>query len=320
MVIADYAGGETIPNINVDLCGARLKNPTIIASGILGVTGASMCYCAQNGAGAITTKSVSLKPRAGHANPTIITFETGMLNAVGLSNPGIDYESHEVEYAIQHAGVPIIASVFGNSVDEFVELVKRMSELKPKPALIELDISCPNVHDEFGLQFACSATSAAEVTRAAKKVASVPLAIKLAPNVPSIAQIAREVEKAGADALTVINTIPGMVIDIKSRRPVLHNRSGGVSGPALKAVAVKCVYEAYEAVKIPIIGTGGITYGKDVVEMIMAGATTLGIGSAIYYRGVDVFQKVTAELRGFMEQEGYGSLKEMRGVAHEQRQ
>lgn len=303
-------------NTHINLCGTDLQNPTILASGILGVSGASLCYCAQQGAGAVTTKSVSMKPRPGHANPTIITFTTGMLNAVGLSNPGVEEEQHEIMYAIKNAGVPVIASIFGNSVEEFAELARRMNNLSPKPAMIELDISCPNVHDEYGLQFASSAASAAEVTRAVKEVSKIPILIKLAPNVPSIMRIAQEVEKAGADALTVINTMPGMVIDIKSRRPVLHNRSGGISGPALKPIALKCVYDVYESVKIPIIGTGGVTDGKDAAEMIMAGATAIGIGSGVYYRGIGIFRKVAAELQEIMEKESYQTLKQMRGVAH----
>lgn len=185
-----------------------------------------------------------------------------------------------------------------------------------RPHLIELNISCPNVRDEFGTPFAASPRDAAAVTAAVKAVVDIPISVKLAPNVPDIGRIAAAVVAAGADAITAINTMPGMVIDAAAGRPVLSNRVGGVSGPALKPIALRCVYEIARVVQVPIIGTGGVTTGRDAAEMIMAGATAVGVGSAVWTRGVPVLGEIASELAAFMGAEGYETLEEMRGLAH----
>ena len=188
-----------------------------------------------------------------------------------------------------------------------------MSSLKP--AMIEVDISCP--HLDYGKPYYADAELIAKVTKIVKKNAGkIPVSIKLSPNVYDIKEIAHAAEKAGADAITAINTVTGMVIDITARKPILANKIGGVSGPALKPIAVRCVYEIYETVKIPIIGTGGVTYGKDAVEMIMAGATAVGIGSGVYYRGIGIFKKVCNEMASWMKKNKVKSLEEIRGKAH----
>ena len=174
------------------------------------------------------------------------------------------------------------------------------------------------MQDEFGKPFATDPELASEVTRIVKKNSGVPVIVKLSPNVGNIKEIAQAVEKAGAAIINAINTAgPGMVIDIRTAKPVLANKAGGMSGPAIRPIAVRCVYDIYEAVKVPIIGTGGVTYGKDAVEMIMAGASAVGIGTAVYYRGLDVFKKVAGEIEEFMEKEGYARIKDMAGIAHE---
>lgn len=300
--------------LSTRLCGVRLENPTVLASGILGVTASSLARVARAGAGAVTMKSIGLEPRSGHDNPTMVEVSGGYLNAMGLPTPGVDESLKEMTQYRVLSKVPIIASFYGADAEGFAEVAGR---LDGKADLLEANISCPNVGHEFGHPFAASPESAAEVVKRVKKAAKTPLLVKLSPNVPSIAEVARAVEKAGADGITAINTIgPGMVIDLKTRKPVLANRAGGLSGPAAKPVMVRCVYDIYEAVKIPILAVGGVTTGEDAAEAIMAGARAVGIGTGIKYRGIGIFDFVKRELRAFMEKEGFKKLKYMVGVAH----
>ncbi len=301
-------------DVSTKILNVKLANPTILASGIMGVSGASCCFAAKNGAGAVIPKSIGPREREGHNNPILVEFKGGFLNAVGLPNAGIDNSLGEIEFAMKKAGVPVIPSIFGGTKEEFGMVAEKMATLKPQ--LIEVNLSCPNTASDLGEAFALSAADAADVIRIVKNKTKVPIIAKLAPNVPSIKRIARAVEEAGADAISAINTMPGMVIDVKTAKPVLHNQQGGVSGHAIKPIAVNCIYDIYEAVKIPIIGIGGVTTGEDAVEMIMAGAVAVEIGTAIYYRGIDVFRKVSDEVRLFMEQNGYSTIKEMAGLAH----
>lgn len=304
-------------DISAKLCRVKLGNPTVLASGIMGVTGASLCFAAENGAGAVTIKSIGPEERKGHPAPVVFEWDKGLINAMGLSTPGVEEAVHELAAAVERSSSPVIASIFAPTVKKFGEVAKAVSKVKPH--LIEANISCPNVEAEFGKPFATDPNVSSQVTRIVKKNSKkIPVIMKLSPNVPNIKVIAKAVEKAGADAVCAINTLgPGMVIDIKTGKPILSNKVGGLSGPAVKPVAVRCVYDIYDAVKIPIIGTGGITYGKDAVEMIMAGATAVGIGSGVHYRGIDVFKKVSEEIIDFMEKEGYNKLKDFRGIAHE---
>lgn len=306
--------------VNVDIstkvCGVKLGNPTILASGIMGVTGSSLCFAAGNGAGAVTTKSICIEERKGHPAPILLEWEKGLINAVGLSSPGIQSSLEELGYAVKNCKSPVIASIFAPTAKQFGEVARQVS--KAKPQLVEVNISCPNVEAEFGKPFAADPKTAAAVTRIVKRNSKTPIIVKLSPNVSNIKIVAKAVEKAGADAICAINTVgPGMLIDIRTGKPLLANKCGGLSGPAIKPIAVRCIYDIYEAVKIPIIGTGGVTYGKDAVELIMAGAAAVGIGSSVHYRGIDVFRKVSNEIEDFMFREGYKNIKEFRGVAHE---
>ena len=303
-------------DITTRILNVKLRNPTILASGIVGISGAACCYAAKNGAGAIVPKSIGPREREGHNNPILVEFKGGFLNAVGLPNAGIDNSLGEIEFAMKNSGVPVIPSIFGGTKEEFGIVAEKMSALKPQ--LIEVNLSCPNTASDFGEAFALSEKAAGDVIRIVKEKTKVPVIAKLGPNVPSIRRIAKAVEEAGADAIAAINTMPGMVIDVKTAKPILHNMQGGVSGHALKPIAVNCIYDIYEAVKIPIIGIGGVTTGEDAVEMIMAGAVAVEIGTAIYYRGIDVFRKVSDEIKQFMEQNGYSTIKGMVGVAHEE--
>ncbi len=301
--------------LHTKLCSVRLENPTVLASGILGVSGASLANVASHGAGAVTSKSVSIDERKGHPCPIVATFDAGMINAVGLSNPGVDKIIEELKFFKENSDAPLIASIFASKTKDFGVCAKKISLAKPD--LIEANISCPNVEAEFGKMFAADVKMAGAVTKIVKKNTKIPVFIKLSPNVPNIGMIAKAVEKAGADGITAINTAgPGMVINIESGKPLLANKVGGISGPAIKPIAVKCVYDIYSSVKIPIIGTGGVTTGRDAIEMIMAGASAVGIGSGVYYRGVEIFERVCDEIAEFMEEHSYNKIKEMIGIAH----
>jgi dihydroorotate dehydrogenase (NAD+) catalytic subunit len=306
--------------LSVDLCGVALANPLILASGILGTEAELMARVARSGAGAVTAKSCSLQPRAGHPNPTVLAWEHGLINAVGLANPGVEAEVEELARTrtlLRPLGAALIASVFADTVENFARVAARLVEADPD--LIEINISCPNVHDEFGTAFASDAGAATEVTAAVQEAVRgrVPILVKLSPNVHDIATVARAVESAGADGISAINTLTGMLIDIEARRPVLANRMGGLSGPAIRPLAVRCVYEIYQAVEIPVVGMGGVSSGRDAVEMIMAGATAVGVGSAVYQDGPEVFGRIRRETETLMAELGYESVAEMRGAAHQ---
>jgi dihydroorotate dehydrogenase (NAD+) catalytic subunit len=305
----------------VEFLGQSLHSPFVLASGIWGTTVSLLQRAAQAGCGAVTAKSCGPTPRTGHVNPTCLDWGSGLINAIGLANPGVEYEVgllHTARPILDQMGVPLIASIFAGTAAEFAEVASVIAQARP--AYIELNISCPNVHSEFGEPFAANAKSAAEVTAHVKSAVAhlaIPVIVKLAPNVPSVTQIAHAVIEAGADALCAINTMPGLVLDVESGQPILQNISGGISGPALKPIALKCVYDLYRAFpNIPIIGTGGVTNGRDALEMVMAGATLVGIGSAIYYRGTDAICEVRNEFNTWLESHGISDLAEIRGRAH----
>ncbi len=304
-------------DLSVELCGVCLRNPLVLAAGILGTSAELLERVARSGAGAVTTKSFGPEPREGYPNPTVLDWGHGLINAIGLANPGLEEGVRIIARArerLDPLGVPLIASIFAETVEGFARMASRVSEAGP--ALIEVNISCPHVGAVSG--FASDPSSAGRVTAAVRRATALPVVVKLSPNVPDIAAIARAVEEAGADAISAVNTVgPGMVIDVYSGRPILANRVGGISGPAIKPIAVRCVYEICRAVRIPVIGMGGVTTGLDAVEMIMAGATAVGIGSAIYYRGVGVFEDILEEMTSFMAEQGYERPADFRGMAIE---
>ena len=316
---ASCGANELLPSLGVQLCGVQLPNPLILASGILGTEAELMARVARAGAGAVTAKSCSPLPRAGHRNPTVLAWEHGLINAIGLANPGIQAELGELQRAkamLEPLGSALIGSVFADTVEGFAQVAGRLIEAGPD--LIEVNISCPNVHDEFGTPFAADPAAAAEVTAAVKEAVAgrAPVLVKLSPNVTNIAAIGCAVADAGADAISAINTLTGMIIDVHARRPILANRTGGLSGPAIRPLAVRCVYDLYEATDLPIVGIGGVGSGRDAVEMIMAGATAVGVGSAVYGEGPEAFGRIAGEMRALMAELGYETVDEMRGVAH----
>jgi dihydroorotate dehydrogenase (NAD+) catalytic subunit len=305
-------------DLHVELCGLTLASPLVLASGVWGSCAETLIRVGRAGAGAVTAKSCSLAPRAGHHNPTVLDWGHGLINAVGLSNPGANAQRDiliKAREGLQPLGVPLIASVFGDSRQAFAETALVVSEAQPDA--VELNISCPNVESEFGEPFAMDPSAAAGVTEAVRRVYSGPLLVKLSPNAPQLARVGLAVESAGADAITAVNTLgPGMIIDVSARRAVLANRVGGISGPALRPVAVRCVYDLAEAVKIPIIGTGGVASANDALQMVMAGATAVGIGSALHGEGEAVFGRINRALSRLMRREGIPSADACRGCAH----
>jgi dihydroorotate dehydrogenase (NAD+) catalytic subunit len=240
-----------------------------------------------------------------------------MINAVGLASPGAKAflsTLRNMKTQLARQNVILVASIFADTVEGYADVARVIAAAEP--ALVEVNLSCPNVREEFGVPFASQASTAAEATAAARSALACPISVKLAPNVPDIAPIAEAVIRSGADMITVSNTMPGMVIDVEARRPVLSNKTGGISGEALRPIAVRMVYELYQAVSVPIIGTGGVLHGRDAVEMVMAGATAVGLATVAHRHGMAGLRRVLRELDEWMATHAISSLDEIRGAAH----
>jgi dihydroorotate dehydrogenase (NAD+) catalytic subunit len=305
---------KTRPDLGVKLAGMTLRSPTIMASGILGTCTALLKRAAENGAGAATIKSVSWEPRDGHANPTVLTFEAGMINAVGYSNPGV-LAARDQFSDIGAVGIPVIASVIGKEADDFARVFEALARVPF--AAVELPLSCPHTPGYGLLAGQGTPEATAAITAAMRKITKLPIFVKVSPNIANLGNVCKAAEDAGADAITAVNSLgPGMLINIEARRPVLAFGVGGVTGPALRPIATRCVFDIYKAVKIPIIGVGGVSTGRHAIEMIMAGATAVGIGSAVYYEGIEVFRKVCDEMAEWMAENGVESLADIVGAAH----
>ncbi len=298
-------------NISTEFLGKKAKSPLVLPAGIMGMTWSGMKYAVENGCGIITSKSLTLEVRVGHPGPVIAEFKGGLLNCMGLCNPGIEDGLTEVnEFKKLCPEIPVIVSVFATSAADFAELSSYVNDSAAD--FLELNLSCPNVMDEFGMPLAGSKEKVSEIIEKVKSISTRPVIAKLSPNVTGLNDIAEAAELAGADALCLINTLgPGMLIDIDLRRPVLSNRTGGVSGACVKPIAIRAVYEAYSRVKIPIIGTGGIETGEDAVEMLMAGASLVGIGSAVYQGGINVFDRINRGIAAYMSKYDYQVLDEI---------
>ncbi len=309
-------------NLSVKCCNISFPNPFVLASGILGVTGKSFEYTIEKGCGGITTKSLWKNPHPGHKNPTMFGTDEYFMNAVGLSDAGIEKAIEELGEYLPNRKAPLIANIVGGKKEEFRDMAAAIEKMEIKPDMLEINISCPNVEDEFGKPFACDMVSAAEVTKIVKEVTSLPVSVKLSPNVENIGLIAQSVVDAGADAITAINTVgPGMRWDIDLKSPILSNGVGGVSGPAIFPLAVKAVYDIYKALKnnpkkIPIIATGGVNSGRDALEIMMAGGTLVGVGTAIYYHGDEFWKQATDEMNQWLEKEGIENIEEIIGIFH----
>ena len=300
--------------LEVKIAGLKLQNPTMLAAGILGMTGASLIEAIDNGAGAVVTKSVGPKPQEGYHNPAVVHVNCGLLNAMGLPNPGVSDFADEIREIKQaRARVPIIVSVYGFSAEEFAETARVAA--KANADAIELNVSCPHVK-KTGSEIGQNPSLVAEVVKKVKAVADKPVIVKLTPNVADIVEIAKAGVDAGADAITAINTLRAMTIDVETAQPVLANKMGGLSGPAIKPVAVRCVYELYESVNVPIIGCGGVTTWQDAVEFMLAGASAVQIGTAIASKGLGVFKSVANGIDSFLKRKRFGSVKDIVGLSH----
>jgi len=299
-------------DLSVDIGGLRLRYPTLMGSGCYGTGAEFEPFADLSRIGAVVLKSVTRQPRLGNPMPRLVHTPAGMLNAIGLQNPGIDwYLEHEVA---SFASLPcaVVASVAGFSVDEYAEVCERLAA-RSEIAAVELNISCPNVASE-GETFACDPRLTAEVVRAARATTRKPLIVKLSPNVTDIAAIAREAEAAGADALAVINTLRGMAIDVERWQPRLGNVAGGLSGPAIRPIAVLAVYEVARAVRIPIVGQGGIETTSDAIEFFLAGASAVGIGTA-NFSDPRIPERIVDELAEYLASRDLSSVREIVGAA-----
>jgi len=302
--------------LGIKLFGKKWKNPTVLASGILSTTLGSLERIAGEGAGAVTTKSLTLEERKGHPGPNIVEVNCGLLNAMGYPNPGIDEGIKEFREWKREE--PLIVSIAGKNENEFAELAEKIEQSGFKPAAIEAVISCPHTPGYGLMANQAGPDFVSRVTKAMKEKTNLPIVIKLSPIASGEVASAKAAEEAGADAINMGNTIgPGMKIDIERKKPVLGFGRGGLSGPAIKPITLRCVYDIYEAVEIPIIATGGVASGEDAIEYIMAGATAIGIGTGVFYRTPKVFKKVAMETERWLMEHGYKSVEEIRGVAHE---
>jgi dihydroorotate dehydrogenase (NAD+) catalytic subunit len=290
------------------LTGLNLKNPLMLAAGIMGTTGDSLKRIAQAGAGAVVTKSIGTEPRSGHSNPSMVEVDCGYLNAMGLPNPSYKNFQDEIDRA-RGGGVPVIASIFGGCSLDFSEIAKSLDA-----DAFELNVSCPHAHG-YGAEIGTDPALVEDITHAVKIAVNVPVWVKLTPNVTDIKSIGFAAQHGGADAVVAINTVRGMAIDIESGYPILGNKFGGLSGHAIKPVAVKCVYDLYEVLDIPVIGVGGISDWRDAVEFIMAGAKAVQVGSAVG-NDINIFSEISSCMEAFLEEKEW-TLDDIYGMAHE---
>ncbi len=298
------------PNLVVEVAGIRLRNPVMPASGTFGYGEEFAPYLDLRRLGAIVTKGLSLNPKAGNPMPRIAETTSGMLNAIGLQNVGVDaFVAKKCPY-YRGLDTPVIANFFGNTLEEYGEVARRLADV-PEVTALELNISCPNVK-QGGIVFGTDPRAAAEVVSLVRMQNAKPLIVKLSPNVTDITVIARAVEEAGADAISCINTITGMAVDIRTRQPKIANRTGGLSGPAIRPVAVRMVHQVVQAVKIPVIGIGGIMTAADALEFLIVGAKAVQVGTANF---VDpgAMTAIIDGIEAFLVEEGLGDVNQIIG-------
>ncbi|MCI4363576.1 MAG: dihydroorotate dehydrogenase [Thermoplasmata archaeon] len=289
------------------------RNPLLLASGIWGESGRSLLGAYEAGAGGVVSKSIGTEPRTGYPNPTVEQYgDWGFLNAMGLPNPGIRAYPEEIRVA-REGGAPVVGSVFAPTAEEFAELAKAMEPTGV--CAVELNLSCPHAKG-LGSEIGQDPVLVSEVTRAVRRATKLPVWVKLTPNVADVALLAEAAERAGADAITAINTVRGLAIEPTLRRPVLANGLGGLSGPAIKPIGLACVWQIYERVKIPIVGVGGIRSGRDVIEYLLAGARAVQVGTAVATDTVRVFSRIASELEKEAGALGAERLSDLVGAAH----
>jgi dihydroorotate dehydrogenase (NAD+) catalytic subunit len=305
-------------DLSVDLCGLHLKNPLVLASGILGTKGSLLERVAENGAGAVVTKSIGLTPRKGYKNPTVVEISDDIvLNAMGLPNPGCEAFAEEINLKID---IPVIGSIFGGSKEEFAHVAVAME--KAGADMLELNVSCPHSQPRYkGLHLGQIPVETKGVVETVKQSISIPVMVKLSPNVTDIVEIASACIEGGADALSLINTVQALEIEPAVEKPVLGNMLGGQSGPSIRCIAQRKVADVLTAMekgdieRVPVVGVGGIESGEDVARFLLLGCTCVQIGSAILKYGFDTFKKCSKELEEYMEAKGYERLDDFRGNA-----
>jgi len=302
-----------VAELAVRCAGVNLRNPFLLASGIWGESGESLAGAWRAGAGAVITKSIGSVPRPGYPNPTIETYDRwGLLNAMGLPNPGIEEYPREIEVARQ-AGATVIGSIFAGDAEEFARLAVRMASTGV--VALELNLSCPHA-EGFGTEIGSTPENVEKVVRAVTKAVSLPVIAKITPNTADAAGLALAAERGGAAAVSAINTLRAIAIDVRLRRPVLAHGLGGLSGPAIKPVGLACVWQIFEKVSIPVIGVGGIATAEDALEYVMAGARALEVGTQVTFDGIGVFGRLARDLSGLLEELGFPRLEDAVGVAH----
>jgi dihydroorotate dehydrogenase (NAD+) catalytic subunit len=299
------------PDMTVNLAGIPLRNPVMTASGTFGYGEEFAGYVDLESIGAFVTKGLSLKPRAGNPTPRIVETPGGMLNAIGLQNVGIEAFIKKKVPFLRTVNTPAIANFFGATVDEYAELARRLDEI-PEVAGLEVNISCPNVK-QGGIVFGTDPACAFDVVSACRAVTIKPLIVKLSPNVTDVVAMAKACEDAGADSLSLINTLTGMAIDLNRRRPVLANITGGFSGPAIKPIALRMVWQVAKAVKVPIIGIGGIMNATDALEFMLAGATAVQVGTASFINP-GAAQQIAEEMEAWLVANGVADIKSLIGA------
>jgi dihydroorotate dehydrogenase (NAD+) catalytic subunit len=298
--------------LSINFAGLQLQNPTMLASGVLGYTAESFERVAKAGAGAVVTKSVGTQPRVGYVNPTVVQAESGLINAMGLPNPGIDVFAGEIKDCKLALHVPLIVSVFGYSAEDYALVAKKA--VAAGADAVELNVSCPHVK-QTGAEIGQNPKLLTDVVQQVRAAINKPLIVKLSPNVADITVLAKAAVDGGADALTAVNTLKAIAIDTETMKPILNNIKGGLSGAAIKPVALRCVYDIADSCNIPIIGCGGVSNWRDTVEFFLAGASAVQIGTAVA-DDIEIFQSVTKGVENYLRKKHLGSVKDLVGLAH----
>lgn len=299
------------PDLSVEIAGIKLRNPVMTASGTFGYGKEFADYLDLERIGAIITKGLSLRPKAGNQTPRIVETPGGMLNAIGLQNVGIDAFIQEKLPFLRTVNTPVIVNLYGNTLEEYGELAEKLDKL-PEVAGLEVNISCPNVK-QGGIVFGTDPKAAYEVVSLVRQSTIKPLIVKLSPNVTNVVEMAHACVDAGADALSLINTLTGMAIDLQKRRPILANITGGLSGPAIKPVALRMVWQVAQAVEVPLIGIGGIMTATDALEFMLAGATAVQVGTANFL-DPSAAQNIADGMEAYLEANGIADVKELIGA------
>lgn len=300
-------------DLKVTIASLTLQHPIMLASGILGTTPSMLIKAYRAGASAVVTKSLTINPRDGYPNPVMVELRYGLLNAIGLANPGVEnYLAECLEIKRILARIPIVFSIAGTKIEEYAKAAQLISE-KGLGKALELNLSCPHVQETK--LFSEDPKVTAKVVKSVCDVASLPVFVKIGLS-SSLIEVAEAAIKHGASAITAINSIKAMAIDINAKRPVLSSTYGGLSGPTIKPIALRVIYELYKNFSIPLIGVGGVTKWQDVIEFLLAGATAIQVGTAIYKQGLKIFKELVRGLQRYMEKEGFKNVKDLIGIAH----